>query len=198
LLDLGIYSLTWVFQTLYHLQKEEDREVPRIVAAVNHYHTGVDETTSIICQFPRHNAMGIALTSFRAASDPDGHKTAGPPIRIQGSGGEIQVIGSAPRPASVRVIKKGGKGEADIETFGDPCPKDPERGNWGHGMYWEADECARCLRDGRLQSETMPWSESIAIIEAMEEALRQGGVTYPDLITNDVYDPQSPLNTGQK
>jgi len=195
LLDLGIYSLTWVFQTLYHVQPEKEKEAPKVVAAINKYHTGADETTSIIVQFPKHKSQGIALTSLRVATDVDGHNSGGPAIRIQGSGGEIQVMGPAYRPLQYKVIKKDGGGK--VEVVDCPIPKDAER-DWGHGMFWEADECARCLRDGKLESDTLPWSESIVIMEVMEEALRQGGVEYPELIATDVYDAQSPLNTGKR
>ena len=195
LLDLGIYSLTWVFQALYHVQPEAEKEAPKVVAAINKYHTGADETTSIILQFPKHKSQGIALTSLRVATDVDGHNSGGAAIRIQGSGGEIQVMGPAYRPLQYKVIKKDGGGK--VEVVDCPIPKDAER-DWGQGMFWEADECARCLRDGRKESASLPWSESIVIMEVMEEALRQGGVTYPDLITTDVYDAQGPLNTGNK
>ncbi|KAL2019458.1 hypothetical protein VTK56DRAFT_9663 [Thermocarpiscus australiensis] len=195
LLDLGIYSLTWVFQTLYHVQPEKDKEAPTVAAAVNKYHTGADETTSIIVQFPKHKRHGVALTSFRVGTDVDGLNSGGAAIRIQGSKGEIQVMGPAYRPLQYKVIKKDGGGK--IEVVDCPIPKDPGR-NWGHGMFWEADECARCLRDGKKESDTLPWSESIVIMEVMEEALRQGGVTYPELITTDVFDAQSPLNTGKR
>ncbi|KAK4186570.1 putative oxidoreductase [Podospora australis] len=195
LLDLGIYALTWVFQSLYHLQPEEEKEAPKVFAAVNKYHTGADETTSIILQFPKHKSQGIALTSLRVASDPDGKDTSGASIRIQGSKGEIQVVGPAYRPLQYRLITKESDGKAEVVNF--TIPKDPER-DWGHGMFWEADECARCLRDGQKESKTLPWSESIVIMEVMDETLKQGGVTYPELISTDVYDPQSPLNTGKR
>lgn len=194
LLDLGIYSLTWVFQTLYHTQPEKDKESPQVVSGMTKYKTGADEQTSIICQFPGHALMGVATTGLRVASDPDGTKTAGPAIRIQGDNGEIQVYPPAFRPQKYNVIKKDGGGK--VEAVDWPIPADPKRGNWGHGMFWEADECARCLRDGKLESATMPWSESIAIMETMDTVLKQGGVQYPELITTDVYDPNSPLNTG--
>jgi hypothetical protein len=35
-------------------------------------------------------------------------------------------------------------------------------------------------------------------MEVMDSALQQGGVSYPELITTDVFDPNSPLNTGKK
>ncbi|KAM5355657.1 hypothetical protein ACJ41O_002303 [Fusarium nematophilum] len=196
LLDLGIYSLTWVFQTLYHIQPEADKEAPNVVSAINKYHTGADEMTSIICQFPKHKAMGIATTTLRVGTDVDGLNTSGPAIRIQGSKGEIQVTGPAYRPTEYKVIKKDGNGQVELVEC--PIPTDPNRDNWGHGMFWEADECARCLRDGKKESSSMPWSESILIMETMEDALNQGRVTYPELITTDVFDANSPLNTGRR
>lgn len=64
-------------------------------------------------------------------------------------------------------------------------------------MYWEADECARCLKNGRLESDILPLSESITVIEIMESTLKQGGIEYPPLITSDVYNFQSPFNWGK-
>jgi len=195
LLDIGIYALTWVFQTLYHVQPEEEKEAPIVTSAINKYHTGADESTNMILQFPKHRSMGIAMTSLRVGTDVDGLNSGGPAIRIQGSGGEIQVMGPAYRPLQYKVIKKDGGGK--IEVVDCPIPKDTER-DWGHGMFWEADACARCIRDGKLESETMPWSESIVIMEVMEKVLKEGGVTYPDAITSDVYDPKGALNTGRR
>ena len=54
LLDLGIYSLTWLFQTLYHVQ-EPPKESPQVISAVAKYdRTGADEMTTIVLHFPRH------------------------------------------------------------------------------------------------------------------------------------------------
>lgn len=195
LLDLGIYSLTWLFQILYHTQPEKEKEAPKVVAAINKYHTGADEMTSMILQFPEHKSMGIGLTSLRLGTDVDGQNSGGAAIKIQGPKGEIQVMGPAFRPTQYKIIKKANPGQ--IEVVDCPIPRDDER-DFGHGMFWEADEAARCLRDGKLESESLPWSESVVIMETMEEALKQGGVVYPELITTDVYDPQSPLNTGKK
>jgi predicted dehydrogenase len=195
LLDLGIYSLTWLFQTLYHTQPEPEKEAPTVLAAIDKYHTGADESTSIILHFPKHRSTGIALTSLSVSTDPSGKNLSGPAIRIQGVTGEIQVMGPAYRPQQYKVIKKNTGGK--VEVVDCPIPKDTAL-NWGHGMFWEADECARCVRDGKLESATLPWSESIVIMEVMESALKQGDVTYPDLIVTDVFDAQSPLNTGKR
>ncbi|KAH6688357.1 NADP:D-xylose dehydrogenase [Plectosphaerella plurivora] len=193
LLDLGIYSLTWVFQILYHLQPEAEKEKPTVVASINKYHTGSDDSTVVVCRFPKHNTIGIATTSLRADSDPAGTERA-PSIRIQGTKGEIAVAHPAFRPSEYRVIKKGSGSEVEVVEC--PIPKDAGRDGWGHGFFWEADEAARCIRDGKKESSGIPLEESITIMEVMDEALRQGGVEYPALISSHEFDPKSPLNTG--
>lgn len=192
LLDLGIYSLTWIFQCLYHVY--EEKETPNVVAAVTKYHTGADEATSMVLHFSKHKSHGIATTSLRLEPDFYGHNSAGPAIRVQGTKGEIQVMGPAFKPLQYRVVRKDGGGK--VEVVDCPIPQDVEKGR-GHGMFWEADECARCVRDAKLESDTLPWSESVVIMDVMESALNQGGVVYPHLITTDVFDAQSPLNTGK-
>jgi len=43
----------------------------------------------------------------------------------------------------------------------------------GKGLHYEADEVARCLRAGLLESPLMPLDESIAIMETMDTVLAQ-------------------------
>ncbi|KAJ5105164.1 Oxidoreductase [Penicillium alfredii] len=189
LLDLGIYSLTWVFQTLYHTLPREQRKPPTVTSQITPYHlTDADEATTMLLSFPTstpsngahpHISQGVAMTSIRVSTDPDEKGTSGPPIRIQGTKGEIQVFGRAFRPTSYRIIPKKGGGEVrDVECS---FPGD------GHGMYWEADEVARCLRDQKRESEGLPWEESIVIMEVMDEVRRQGGMTYPQKIESTEY-----------
>lgn len=122
------------------------------------------------------------MTHLRVSTDPDGEGSSRPTIRIQGTKGEVQIEGPAFRPEAYRIIPK--KGEGEIKEVKCPFP-----GN-GKGMYWEADEVARCLRDGKLESEGLPWEESIVIMEVMDEVKRQGGLTYPEKIESTVYPTQ--------
>jgi hypothetical protein len=183
-LTVGIYSLTWVFQTLYHTLPRDQRKAPTVTAQMTPYHlTGADECTTILLSFPTttpsndtqpQHSQGIAMTNIRVATDPDDKGSAGPAIRIQGVKGEIQVFGPAFRPSTYRVVPKQGHGV--VRTVECEFP------GKGHGMYWEADEVARCLRDGKLESEGLPWEESIVIMEVMDEVRRQGGLMYPQKI----------------
>jgi len=177
---VGIYSLTWVFQTLYHTQPPSSRKPPAVVSSINKYaRTGADEMTSMILTFPATPttpaAHGIALTNLRVGTDVDAHNSSGPAIRIQGTKGEIQVDGPAFRPTHYRIIPRGdGSGDPQVREVDCPIP--------GKGMFWEADEAARCLRDGRLESEGLTWEESVVIMETMDEVRRQNGLVYPEKI----------------
>lgn len=199
LLDLGIYSITWIFQILYLCA--EKKEKPSVLAALQKYRTGADEMCSMIFNWEENRCVGIATTGLRVATQPDGEGSpaAGPACRIQGSKGEIQVFGPLFRPTMYRVIMNGGE-RGKVEEVDCPIPQDKEREGkpgqegWGWGMYWEADEAARCLRDGKVQSETLTWDESLVIMEVMDEVRKQGGLVYPKQIESDVYDEKSPLN----
>ncbi|KAH7129390.1 hypothetical protein B0J13DRAFT_137096 [Dactylonectria estremocensis] len=193
LLDLGVYSLTWVFQILYHLQPENSKEKPVVTSSIDKYsYTGSDESTSILLHFPKHRTTGIATTGLRTLTGANERNEGSPAVVIQGSKGEICVYGPCFKPKHYSVITKDGP-----ETVKIQYPTDPERNGEGHGMYWEADECARCIRDGKVESSTMPWGESLAIMETMDKVLKDGGIVYPEIITTDVFDPQSNLNTGK-
>ena len=119
------------------------------------------------------------MTHLRVSTDPDEQMTAGPSVKIQATKGEIQVFGPPFRPEKYRVIlAKNPEGNRLVEC---PFP-----GN-GKGMYWEADEVARCIRDGKLESDVLPWKESIVIMDVMDEARRQGGLIYPENIESTEY-----------
>jgi predicted dehydrogenase len=192
LLDLGIYSLTWVFQTLYHTLPARQRQAPKVkgVAMTPEPRTGADEMTTILLEFPSSTPQGqttahaVATTALRVDYDPDNLNSAGPAIRIQGTKAEIQVYGPAFRPSKYRFIPqldrdKDEKGE--VKDFEFEFPGD------GHGMYWEADEAARCWRDGKLESEGMGWEESLVIMGVMDEVRRMGGLEYPESIESTKY-----------
>jgi len=180
LLDLGIYSILWIFQILYHLQPKDRRDKPKIQSFITpEPRTGADECTSIIMLFPS-GAQAIATTGMRVGDDPDEKHSAGPSIKIQGTLGEIQIFPPAYRPLKYRIIPNLAQGsKLEYQEFTEEIP--------GQGMHWEADECYRCLRDGKLESETTPLDETIAMMEVMDEVRRQNGLLYPEAIETTDY-----------
>ena len=57
----------------------------------------------------------------------------------------------------------------------------------GHGMFWEADECAYGIRDGRKEGRLESLDESLVIMKVMDEVRRQGGMKLPDKIETTDY-----------
>ncbi|PSN68131.1 NAD(P)-binding protein [Corynespora cassiicola Philippines] len=187
LLDLGIYSLTWVFQILYHILPEEKRLPPKVSSSITKYEaTGCDEMTSVLLSFPGTGAHGFATTSIRVSHSPNPDHPSQDPIRIQGTHGELTIASPPYRPLSYTLIpafndKRGKPGGFEYKTVTHEIP------GGGHGMFWEADECARCIRDGKLQSEKMSWKESEVIMDVMDEVRRQGDLKYPEKLESVEY-----------
>jgi len=194
LLDLGIYSLTWVFQTIYHTLSPEfkDQGRPKVVGAAMtpEPRTGADESTLILLEFPKSvptgktKAHAVATTAMRVSHDPaQGHEGKGdlevPAVRIQGEKGEIQIFGHIYSPARYRLVPKDKDAEILDRKF--------EFEGGAHGMMYEGDEAARCLLAGKLESDGIPWAESILIMEVMDEVRKQGGLVYPDAIESTDY-----------
>ncbi|KAK1621715.1 hypothetical protein BDP81DRAFT_443176 [Colletotrichum phormii] len=155
LLDLGIYTLTWAILGL-DAGTPGSSEKPKILAAQSH--DGAVEVTTIV-------------TSTTMA-------TGNPKVlaRIQGAKGTIEVHGIVPSdPDSFTVYStferdqiKGIIGGDAVKTF-DYKPV-------GRGYYWEADNAALDVLAGKLESDVMPWAETVRVMEMMDEIRRQGGL----------------------
>jgi hypothetical protein len=48
-----------------------------------------------------------------------------------------------------------------------------------NGFNYEAEEVMNCLRKGLVESAVMPWNESLAIMETMDEIRSQWNFRYP-------------------
>ncbi|KAE8139523.1 hypothetical protein BDV38DRAFT_291238 [Aspergillus pseudotamarii] len=160
LLDLAIYPLTWIFQILYHdspLAFGTVRSPPHISSSLVKYTpTGVDETATIIVTFPESKTQGIATASLRFTSDPT----------------DPGIFGPAARPLSITVV-----------AYGEGSPKIVERKDFkipvGHGLFWEADACARSLFEGKTESDLMPLDETLLIMEVIDRVREENGLRYP-------------------
>ena len=51
----------------------------------------------------------------------------------------------------------------------------------GGSMHYEADEVARCLRDGKKQSERMPWDESRVVQSWFDKVRKDGNSVLKDV-----------------
>ncbi|CAG8225688.1 unnamed protein product [Penicillium salamii] len=170
LLDIGIYALTWVVLGL-DSDLEASRPKPNILAAQNHWED-VEITSTAILQYPSTGRQGIATSTTMAIGNPDLL------ARIQGTAGSIEVHGScpsAPEAFTVYPSFKMGAGEKVSRSEG----KKYDFSAPGRGFQYQADNIALDVLGGRLESSIVPQSETIRMMEIMDEIRRQGGTKYP-------------------
>lgn len=201
LLDLGIHSLNWIFQCLYHTLPSNLRQKPKVQSLMSLYPAaGVDETSTVIMElasppYGKYKAHGIATTSFRTDWDPNKCQDSVPCVRILGSKAELQVFGGpASRPQSIRITPQlrgktqaglkfsGAKGSEQGDTIEVINCGPPGEPGGGRGMFWAADEVGRSLRNKESENQNMPWEETILMMEVLDEVRRAGGLRYPEAV----------------
>lgn len=166
--DIGLYSLTWGLLLLDPSMTAKTR-----VQAAQTLFEGVDVATSVILSIPSTGAQGI-LTCTAKAKTPETF------CRIEGSKGHITVGGvAAAYPTSFTVHSK-----TPDRTEGEAVPLSAPEQKFalepvGNALYWEADAVALDIAAGRKENSLMPWSETIRIMEMMDEIRRQGGAKFP-------------------
>jgi predicted dehydrogenase len=144
--DLGVYPLSFASMLL--------GRPDRIRALVDPAFTGVDGQTSMLLGHP-----GGAQAVLTCTSSARSATTAS----IVGTDGRIDVDGNF--YATTTFTLRPRKGE----------PVRYEQARKGRGMFHEADEVARCLAAGELESPLMPLDETVSIMETIDAVLAQGG-----------------------
>jgi predicted dehydrogenase len=147
LLDLGVYPVSFASMVL--------GKPDRIVTLVDPAFTGVDGQTSML--FGYASGAQAVLTCTLFAESP----TRG---AIVGTDARIEIEGDFYAPTSFDVSSRTG----ERTRFEAP--------HEGRGLWHEAEEVARCLREGLLESPFMPLDESVEIMQTMDAVL-QGAVS---------------------
>jgi predicted dehydrogenase len=144
LLDLGVYPVSFASMIL--------GPPDRIVAQITPAFTGVDGQTSMLFGYP--SGAQAVLTCTLSAKSPTR-------AAIVGTDARIEVDGDFYAPSSFTLIPRIGT----ATRF--------EQAHQGRGLRHEADEVARCLAAGLLESPVMPLDETVAIMETMDAVLAQ-------------------------
>ncbi|XP_076144270.1 trans-1,2-dihydrobenzene-1,2-diol dehydrogenase [Alosa pseudoharengus] len=156
LLDIGIYCLQFVLMVF-------NGEKPECVQATGVcLDTGVDEAMVVTLKFSR-GRMAVCRCSVTMALPND--------AVISGTKGSIRVPEHMWCPTSLVVNGK--------ETqYPVPEPYLPINFTNSTGMRYEAEEVRQCLLKGMKESPRMTLADSALLMEIMDEARRQVGVTY--------------------
>jgi predicted dehydrogenase len=183
LLDLGPYA--WLQAALVLLPPSkaslEPIPVPKVVAHMTKTSTGVDKSTTFIVELPQ--ADGTIVPAVLTAGQ-DRASSLNRVVLIAGSKGYLEVQAPSWRPKSISY-----KAWDTVEEYLAEDQKPPSKDEIFHfdrpgssssfsflrvdtdallsfaggiwGMAFEADEVARCLRDGKKESDRMPLRETI-------------------------------------
>ncbi len=145
LLDLGVYPVSFASMVL--------GKPNRIVTLIDPAFTGVDGQTSMLFGYAS-GAQAILSCTLSAKSPTRG--------AVIGTDARIEIDGDFYAPTSFTLISRTGE-----RTHFD-APHE------GRGLWHQADEVARCLREGLLESPLMPLDESVSIMQTMDAVLAQG------------------------
>ena len=151
LLDIGIYGLNFA---LMHFGDD----IVRIESTVQKTVTGVDAMETITIFF-RGGRMAVLTHSIYCRSDRKGI--------IHGEKGYI-VVENINNPQSVSVYDDNDNLLEHYEV--------PQQIS---GYEYEFQEAVRCIREGKLEPDSMPWEKTIQVMEIMDSLRKQWGVVYP-------------------
>ncbi len=150
LLDVGVYPVSLATMLL---------GLPESVSS--HYHlgeTGVDERAAVLFRYPEGVSallsMGIRYNTPNEAL-------------IQGTKGSIRVHPPFHHPTQMTLHLDG----SEPETITLPYKS--------NGLNYEAMEVHACLRAGKLESETMPLAESLAVMQLLDSIRSEWKLQYP-------------------
>jgi predicted dehydrogenase len=151
LLDLAVYPLTWAVAAL---------GFPTGLTAKGHLNQdGVDVQNTLALEYPEGAAAQLT-TSLQAA----GPGTA----TLSGTAGWIRTGSPLYNPRALEICGPGGR--IRIEEFLEET----------EGFIHELRETARCIRAGLQESPLMPWTETVQVMELLDEARMQLGLHYPN------------------
>ncbi len=150
LLDVGVYPVSLASMIF--------GPPSRIVSMAHLGETGVDEQAAMILG---HDAGQLAIL-YTAIRTNTPHVAT-----IMGADGMIDIHHDWHKPTAF-TLKRAGQEPRRFEI--------PPEGN---GYNYEAAEVARCLREGKLESDILPLDETRSIVQTLDRIRAQWGLRYP-------------------
>ncbi|EGO20891.1 hypothetical protein SERLADRAFT_351556 [Serpula lacrymans var. lacrymans S7.9] len=176
ILDLGPYPLVWATIALYEHPSNKSTKPSNITATMYKLPaTGVDCNTSYTVTFAPNPATGSTLAAQAVLSCSMNVASHSPGVTIRYEKGTIIIAAPVPCPRSFTVQyfapgKPGVVAREETRKFD----------YVGSGWHFQADEVARCVRDGKLESALWGHDKSILEMEVFDEVRRQGNYKLPD------------------
>ncbi len=141
-MDLGVYPVSFASMLLGTPE--------RITALVEPAFTGVDGQVSMVFGYEGGAQSTLTCTSLARTATR---------ACVSGTLARVEIAGDFYAPTTMTLITR----DDEREEFSFDTQ--------GRGLHYEAKEVARCLRDGRTESDIMPLDESVAIMETLDQVL---------------------------
>ncbi|GAA1879507.1 Gfo/Idh/MocA family protein [Lapillicoccus jejuensis] len=153
LLDLGVYPVSFALDLL---------GTPASVQATGRLtETGVDGQVGLVLG---HRDRVVALVGTTLWT-----KTPTTAV-VSGTRGSIEIDGDFYQAGATVRVRAADRGRTVLAEW---------RAEVANGFQYEVAEVARCVAEGRRESERMTWDGSRAVMAVLDEARRQVGVVYP-------------------
>ena len=151
-MDLGVYVVS-LASMVYGQQPA------KIVSVWDKGKTGVDEHEAIVFQYGSGATANLSCSS---------RVTITPKAKIWGTKGGIEIHENF---YCSRKVKLNAEGQREREV-NHPYP--------GSGYQFEADHAAKCIMEGKSESEIMGLDETVSIMETLDAIRRPWGLKYPN------------------
>ncbi|TRM65274.1 NAD(P)-binding protein [Schizophyllum amplum] len=167
LLDLGPYPLIWATMLLFEHPANEGKQPSNITGSLlKTPRTGVDSSAAFTLTFDAAKLRAQAhLTCSMNVRPADG-------VIVRFERGTIRIPQPIWRPKSFTVEYTDAKGEVVKQ-------EERKKEYVGVGWHFQADEVARCVRDGKTESEQWGHEKSILEMTIFDEVRKQGGYVFP-------------------
>ncbi len=152
LLDIGIYP---VFAALTSLGKPE-----KIKAIADFSPSGAEETIGMLFRYPE-GRMASLVSSFASFS----------PVQTEYwcENGYLVLNTRWHAPTSITI----GRAGEQVETW-------PSGHKEGFGYQYEAEHVMKCLDEGKIESDMMPWQLSLDLMETLDLIRKEAGIVFPE------------------
>ncbi|HZJ83704.1 MAG TPA: Gfo/Idh/MocA family oxidoreductase [Clostridia bacterium] len=150
LMDVGVYLVSLASLIM--------KKPPSNIVSMAHLgETGIDEQASMILGYDE-GQMAVLYTAIRTNTKHE--------ARIIGTEGSIYIPSFW--NTTTAVLQVNGQEDKVVDI--------PHLAN---GYCFEIKEVNRCIKEGKIQSDRMPWDESISVIKTLDDIRAQWGLKYP-------------------
>ncbi|TFK26237.1 NAD(P)-binding protein [Coprinopsis marcescibilis] len=182
LLDLGPYPLVWAIIALYENPANNKAHPSRVTGAmVKTPISGVDSSTGFTLTFDptvsSNTESSLAAQALLSCSITLDAPTPGVTIRFERGTITIEPPIYCPKTFKVTYLNKGVQQEGAKAASEGSFSKTFEY--VGKGWHFQADEVARCISQGKLESNLWGHDKSLLEMEIFDEVRKQGNYVFP-------------------